>query len=324
LNLAALKKALFSLFGERGIPSEKDLKDVAIRIFREVCEAVDDEEDDNISKADLYNYLVKRSEVGISLKSVDKLFSKLDISGDGSINEEEFVKVIDKLCNMLRKDEALEAKLVKAIPSNHVVPGSCRMNARSGTTAFGARVVRRKSMRRLFEVFNDVNLDGDGSISLMEFRKHMAITRPELQPMAASIFNSIDNRRTGKVSFKRLLERMYPDASSKDIKTLLIMARPRDYLPKTKPDQELMDEVEEIFQIYDDDHSGTLDEEEFVFAMSETARYSEEDAKKMFVEIDVDGSGEVSFEEFQVWFVSNEQKKAQLLRDTNRDSDDEM
>jgi hypothetical protein len=63
LNLAALKKALFSLFGERGIPSEKDLKDVAIRIFREVCEAVDDEEDDNISKADLYNYLVKRSEV---------------------------------------------------------------------------------------------------------------------------------------------------------------------------------------------------------------------------------------------------------------------
>jgi hypothetical protein len=44
----------------------------------------------------------------------------------------------------------------------------------------------------------------------------------------------------------------------------------------------------------------------------------------MFVEIDVDGSGEVSFEEFQVWFVSNEQKKAQLLRDTNRDSDDEM
>jgi hypothetical protein len=52
------------------------------------------------------------------------------------------VQVIDKLCNMLRKDEALEAKLVKAIPSNHVVPGSCRMNARSGTTAFGARVVR--------------------------------------------------------------------------------------------------------------------------------------------------------------------------------------
>jgi hypothetical protein len=56
-------------------------------------------------------------------------------------------------------------------------------------------VCRRKSMRRLFEVFNDVNLDGDGSISLMEFRKHMAITRPELQPMAASIFNSIDNVR---------------------------------------------------------------------------------------------------------------------------------
>jgi Ca2+-binding EF-hand superfamily protein len=37
-----------------------------------------------------------------------------------------------------------------------------------------------------------------------------------------------------------------------------------------------MDEVEEIFQIYDDDHSGTLDEEEFVFAMSETGTVDEQ------------------------------------------------
>ena len=55
--------------------------------------------------------------------------------------------------------------------------------------------------------------------------------------MAASIFYSLDNQKKGSVSFKRLLERMFPEASSTDIKVLLHMARPKDYVPKAKPDQ---------------------------------------------------------------------------------------
>lgn len=50
-------------------------------------------------------------------------------------------------------------------------------------------------MRRLFEFFSEVNLDGDGSINLMEFKKHISANRPELLPMAASIFYSLDNVR---------------------------------------------------------------------------------------------------------------------------------
>lgn len=44
-------------------------------------------------------------------------------------------------------------------------------------------------------------------------------------------------RHTGTVSFKRLLERMFPEATSEDVKTLLHMARPKGYVPKAKPDQ---------------------------------------------------------------------------------------
>ncbi len=205
----------------------------------------------------------RTSQVGISLKSVEKFFKKMDLSGDGSISEEEFIKVVLKMIEALRADEEI---LAKGAPPNYVIPGSCKMNARSGTTAFRSKVVRRKSMRRLFDLFNDVNLDGDGSITLMEFRKHIQITRPELTGMAASIFYSLDNvslgmlcqgyrvtlmsltdpharsrtqRRLGKVSFKRLLERMFPEATPKDIKVLLMMSRPKDYLPKTKPNQEV-------------------------------------------------------------------------------------
>ena len=52
------------------------------------------------------------------------------------------LQVIQKLCVTLRKDEALEKKLTNEVPGNHVVPGSSRMNARSGTTAFRMQVVR--------------------------------------------------------------------------------------------------------------------------------------------------------------------------------------
>ena len=50
-------------------------------------------------------------------------------------------------------------------------------------------------MHRLFEFFTEVNLDGDGSINLMEFKKHISANRPELLPLAASIFYSLDNVR---------------------------------------------------------------------------------------------------------------------------------
>ena len=51
--------------------------------------------------------------------------------------------------------------------------------------------------------------------------------------------------------------------------------------------------------------------------------YSEEDAFKMFHEIDADGSGECSFEEFQLWYISNERKQAKLMKEADRESDDE-
>ena len=74
----------------------------------------------------------------------------------------------------------------------------------------------------------------------------------------------------------------------------------------------------------DDDHSGTLDEEEFVYAMSTTAEFTEEEAMTMFKEIDADGSGEVTFDEFQTWWIANERKKHSIMKQADKDSDDEI
>ncbi len=53
-----------------------------------------------------------------------------------------------------------------------------------------------------------------------------------------------------------------------------------------------------IFSIYDDDRSGTLDEEEFSHALG-VLGFDMDEAASMFREIDRDGSGEISFEEFE-------------------------
>lgn len=41
----------------------------------------------------------------------------------------------------------------------------------------------------------------------------------------------------------------------------------------------------------------------------------------MFNEIDRDGSGEVSYEEFEQWFVQHNTRQLKVLRDADKDSD---
>ena len=60
----------------------------------------------------------------------------------GSSHRPMVVQMIKKVTVKLRREEALETKLSKEVPGNHVVPGSTRMNAKSGTRAFRMQVVR--------------------------------------------------------------------------------------------------------------------------------------------------------------------------------------
>ena len=61
--MAALQKALYALFGDGGIPALEEVKSVANRIFQEVCDATPGGDDETITKADMYNYVAKRSKV---------------------------------------------------------------------------------------------------------------------------------------------------------------------------------------------------------------------------------------------------------------------
>lgn len=319
--MAALRKALYALFGGKVPHTEAELLAAAPKLFDDVSGAVESDGDD-ISKQDLYNYLVLNSEAGISSRSVDKLWAKVDVNKDGSISKDEFIKVLRPCWNMLKEEKDLEERLGHTIPDNIVVRGSCRMNALSQTRAFGTQVVRRKSMQRLWALFQEVDMDSDGKLSLGEFKKYMSKRRPNLAQMSASIFYSMDKQRKGSLSFKQIIESFFPVANREEVRLMMRMARPSSYLPQAKPDEKIMEEIRNVFMVYDDDHSGTLDGDEFVHAM-QLLGFSPEEVVTMFKEIDQDGSGEISYDEFEAWYVNNHRKQMRVLQDAERDSDDE-
>ncbi len=44
-------------------------------------------------------------------------------------------------------------------------------------------------------------------------------------------------KTSGLLSFKNLLEQLFPEASRSDVQMLMRMARPKNYLPTCKPDE---------------------------------------------------------------------------------------
>eukprot|EP00955_Chlamydomonas_euryale_P116252 366406-Chlamydomonas_euryale.AAC.15 len=239
----------------------------------------------------------------------------MDASGDGVITEDEFTSALSRMCNKMRREREFHEQLFRnGGPDCHVVPGSCAMNSKSGTTAFRMAVVKKDEMKLLYSIFKDMNLNDDGVVSYMEFKRHMVKHKPHLAHMSASIFKSLDKRKSGGLSFQDLVKRMFPEARPTDVKILMHMADPKACLPQVKVDLSILEDIKSIFDAYDDDQSGQLDYDEFLHAM-ELAGFNQEESSEIFLEVDRDGSGEISFEEFSFWYVAHARKQASVLQE---------
>jgi len=71
--------------------------------------------------------------------------------------------------------------------------------------------------------------------------------------------------------------------------------------------EENKEEVQQIFEAFDLDHNGTIDEEEMVMVLRKVicAPLSKSEIRSMYKELDKDGDGTIDFEEFHEWYTLN-------------------
>lgn len=70
----------------------------------------------------------------------------------------------------------------------------------------------------------------------------------------------------------------------------------------------LIGKIKEIFEMYDEDKSGSLETMEVGMVLQSLGvQMSEEEVQQCAIDIDADGSGTITFEEFSTWFLTGKE-----------------
>jgi Ca2+-binding EF-hand superfamily protein len=87
-----------------------------------------------------------------------------------------------------------------------------------------------------------------------------------------------------------------------DFDEFLILMRSRGGKKARNPEQELID----AFKVFDTDNSGSIDKYELKSLMDSLGqKLSSEELNAMMEEVDTDGNGEISYEEFKAMMVGD-------------------
>ena len=134
------------------------------------------------------------------------------------------------------------------------------------------------------KLFNKIDKNGDGKITKEElysgFQQLMKLSGDELKNQVDTVFNNIDNDHNGYIEYEEFVR----------------AAIDKEYFLSN-------DFLMFAFNYFDRDHNGniTLEEIKNLFCQNSNNKYSQEaqnQLKKCFKEIDVNGDGELSFDEF--------------------------
>ncbi|KAK9803406.1 hypothetical protein WJX72_007335 [[Myrmecia] bisecta] len=180
-----------------------------------------------------------------------------------------------------------------------------------------------KSLAGLKDIFHDIDSDCNGRMSYEEFYTFLERTNPDMCPSASSIFHTLDKRLDGEVRFKDILRVLYPHSSEKELQEMLRLVTRKKKVKDASNIEQQIQELKDIFAIYDDDGSGELDKPEFIDALV-SAGYEREEATDMFDIIDADHGGTVSMEEFIEWFMHNKTGNDRKYRPSKDRSNEEV
>mmetsp|Transcript_9490 Transcript_9490/g.24197 ORF Transcript_9490/g.24197 Transcript_9490/m.24197 type:complete len:1454 (-) Transcript_9490:818-5179(-) len=78
-------------------------------------------------------------------------------------------------------------------------------------------------------------------------------------------------------------------------------------------DEATLKEVRDLFAIYDEDGTGSLEEDEFAQVLS-LAGFGPEESRSIFKQVDVDGGGSVELDEFEAWWIDSQRQQNRSCR----------
>ena len=120
------------------------------------------------------------------------------------------------------------------------------------------------------------------------------------------MFASLDDDKSGTVTFREILVVLYPLASRSDLERMLAYTRAKPkkkvVVEKAELTEEQEEEMRELFQMYDTDKSGSLSVRELIAAMTATGTFTRQEVQRIFNTADVDHSNEMDLAEFKSAF----------------------
>eukprot|EP00282_Hemiselmis_andersenii_P016042 CAMPEP_0114133154 /NCGR_PEP_ID=MMETSP0043_2-20121206/13474_1 /TAXON_ID=464988 /ORGANISM="Hemiselmis andersenii, Strain CCMP644" /LENGTH=1256 /DNA_ID=CAMNT_0001226711 /DNA_START=123 /DNA_END=3890 /DNA_ORIENTATION=- len=231
----------------------------------EVFDTIDADMSGTLEFEELWEYLNQHG-ASLSKEEAIEKFKALDENGDGKVSLEEFKKYL---------------QLPDEIPPEAIPIGDA-----PGDAMAEAEMLEEEAHVEVEAEFDQIDVDGSGFLDFdeiwadLEQKTGVAISRDA----ALEVFKSIDLNGDGKVSMSEFKIAMGLMPTQEDV------------------EQELHEAAEIDFDIIDKDGSGYIEFDELWADLEQRmgGRVSQEVARGMFDELDVNGDGKVSIVEFKM------------------------
>ena len=153
--------------------------------------------------------------------------------------------------------------------------------------------------KKLYKIFRKMDTSRTGTLSVNEFRDGL-VAAGHSASAYQGMFQAIDANGDGMLTFEEVLRELHPkrkDAFYREQLEALGLISAHEDNAGSKVDTEQMDEIREIFAIYDADGSGTITLGELKKAL-EGGSFSDAEIGAMFEQMDENHDNTVSFAEF--------------------------
>ena len=156
------------------------------------------------------------------------------------------------------------------------------------------------SVRALFNSYDD---DGSGSIDSSEFKTSVNMKHQHLFENAGSMFSAIDKDGSGTVTFQEMCEAVFPNLQESVYQEMLDFVTSDEESQRKRRtiqlDPKQVEEIKEIFHLFDVDKSGGITIEELYGALASShgsdidefeSYFSMEELRKLVLQYDADGN----------------------------------